>query len=180
MGEYERVLSQCYFYRGHILKVIFITVGTQKIQFDRLLLLVDRLIEEKIIKKEDVFAQTGYSNYLPKNYNYKKFLDEEDIEKLFDQAEFIITHAGTGSIINCLKREKKVIVFPRDSTYGEHVDNHQYQIADNFSALGYCLKAVDYESLKNSVLQIRKLNFAKFKSNNDVFFSELLKIITEN
>ena len=46
--------------------MVFITLGSQKFQFNRLLRAVDELIEKKVIQ-EDVFAQTGYSDYEPKN-----------------------------------------------------------------------------------------------------------------
>lgn len=44
---------------------IFITLGSQKFQFNRLLIAVDKLCEKKVISGEDVFAQTGYSDYVP-------------------------------------------------------------------------------------------------------------------
>lgn len=54
---------------------IFITLGSQKFQFNRLLIAVDKLCEKKVISGEDVFAQTGYSDYVPRNYSYNNFLD---------------------------------------------------------------------------------------------------------
>ena len=56
---------------GNIL--IFITVGSQKFQFDRLLKEIDRLVEEKQLNSEEVFAQIGYSTYEPCHYSYQKF-----------------------------------------------------------------------------------------------------------
>ncbi len=47
--------------------MIFITLGSQKFQFNRLLKKIDNLIEIGVIQ-EEVFAQIGYSNYKPKNY----------------------------------------------------------------------------------------------------------------
>ncbi len=63
-------------------EVIFVTVGSQKFQFDRLLKEIDRLIDEGIIK-EEVFAQTGCSNYIPKNFAYKNFINREEFKKNF-------------------------------------------------------------------------------------------------
>ena len=45
--------------------MIFVTVGTHEQQFDRLIKEVDRLKKENLIQDE-VFIQTGYSNYIPK------------------------------------------------------------------------------------------------------------------
>ena len=58
---------------------IFITLGSQKFQFNRLLKAVDELCEKGTIDAEDVFAQIGYSDYLPKNFSYKKFLDRDEL-----------------------------------------------------------------------------------------------------
>ena len=43
--------------------MIFITLGSQKFQFNRLLKAVDDLVESKIIN-EEIFAQIGYSDYI--------------------------------------------------------------------------------------------------------------------
>ena len=47
--------------------MIFITLGSQKFQFNRLLIEVDKLIVDGKIT-EEVFAQIGYSDYKPQNY----------------------------------------------------------------------------------------------------------------
>ena len=49
---------------------IFITLGSQKFQFNRMLIEIDKLIENGKITDE-VFAQTGASDYKPKNFKYK-------------------------------------------------------------------------------------------------------------
>ena len=50
--------------------MIFITLGSQKFQFDRLLKTADELAAAGKMK-DSVFAQTGYSNYKPKYFAYK-------------------------------------------------------------------------------------------------------------
>ena len=60
--------------------MIFVTVGSQKFAFDRLLIEVDRLIETGVIK-ESVFAQTGHSQYLPENYTYRAFLNQDELDE---------------------------------------------------------------------------------------------------
>ena len=65
---------------------IFITLGSQKFQFNRLLKAVDELCEKGTVDAEDVFAQIGYSDYLPKNFNYKKFLDRDEFSKEMGKA----------------------------------------------------------------------------------------------
>ena len=55
---------------------IFITLGSQKFQFNRLLIAVDKLCEKEIICGKDVFAQIGYSDYVPQNYRYNNFMEK--------------------------------------------------------------------------------------------------------
>ena len=86
---------------------IFITLGSQKFQFNRLLIAVDKLCEKKIICGEDVFAQIGYSDYVPQNYRYNNFLDREEFSMEMGKADIVITHGGTGAIIGAGNRNSK-------------------------------------------------------------------------
>ena len=49
--------------------MIFITLGSQKFQFNRLLKKVDELIENGTIN-EEVFAQIGASDYKPQHFSW--------------------------------------------------------------------------------------------------------------
>lgn len=145
--------------------MIFITLGSQKFQFNRLLIYIDTLIEENLIK-EEVFAQIGSSDYLPKNYASSQFLTREEFMKNMSKADIIITHSGTGAIITAIKKRKKVIAVPRLAKYKEHVDNHQIQIAENFSKNEFILYASDKESLIDAYKLTSSFKFKKFISNN--------------
>ena len=50
--------------------MIFVTLGSQKFQFNRLLIELDKLKENNKID-DVIFAQIGYSDYKPKNFEYK-------------------------------------------------------------------------------------------------------------
>lgn len=47
--------------------MIFVALGTQKFQLNRLLKMLDDMIKEGRLK-EKVIAQIGHSDYIPKNY----------------------------------------------------------------------------------------------------------------
>lgn len=64
--------------------MILVIVGSQKFQFNRLLKKIDELIDKGVIK-EKVFAQVGYSDYIPRNFEYKKFLDREEMANIIDK-----------------------------------------------------------------------------------------------
>ena len=152
--------------------VIFITVGTQKFQFNRLLKEIDRLIEEEKIT-EEVFAQIGYSGYKPKNYNYKDFIDRDEFEDIIKKCKIIITHGGTGSIIGAVKQRKKVVAVPRLKEFGEHVDDHQIQIVSEFESIGFIEAAQSVEMLGNTIANIDKLELKEYISNTDNMIKEI-------
>ena len=82
--------------------MIFITLGSQKFQFNRLLKAADQL---KL--GEEIFAQIGYSDYRPVSYPYKTFMDKNEFEEMMDKADVVITHGGTGAIIGAVKKKEK-------------------------------------------------------------------------
>lgn len=131
--------------------MIFVTLGTQDFQFNRLLEMIDRLVTEGVIPGE-VFAQGGHSTYVPEHYDCVDFLDSGEFAERIRGAGLIIAHAGVGTIMNCLSAGKKLIVVPRKQEHKEHVDDHQYEIAEEFAREGYLLCARDYEELKAAVL----------------------------
>ncbi len=152
--------------------MIFVTLGSQKFQFNRLLKKIDELVESGIIK-EKVFAQTGYSDYIPMNYMYKDFLDRDSFSACQDKCSLEITHAGTGAIIGALKKGKKVIAVPRLKKYGEHVDDHQIQIVEQFEELGliYCLK--DCRKLAKAIKEVKNMNFNSYVSNTQSYIDDI-------
>lgn len=164
MGRTKAILSKSNIWGVDIL--IFVTVGTSSYQFNRILLIIDQLCDDGIIDGDCVFAQTGACDYIPMKYKYKKFLDYNEHQDYIDKANFIISHAGTGSIISALKKNKKVIAIPRFEEYGEHADNHQIELVNAFYKRGYILTANNKEGLVEQIKSIDKFMPNKFVSNN--------------
>lgn len=158
--------------------MIFITLGSQKFQFNRLLIEIDKLIKEGKIS-EEVFAQIGYSNYKPQNYKYKEFLDREEFSKFMKSSRMVITHGGTGAIIGAVKQGKKVIAVPRLTKYGEHVDDHQIEITSQFKEMNLIESVEDVELLNNAISKIDQLKFNVYQSNTDRIIETIEKFIVE-
>lgn len=144
--------------------MIFVTLGSQKFQFNRLLIEIDKLIEDKKIT-EEVFAQTGYSDYEPRNYEYKNFLDREEFSDIMGKCDKVITHGGTGAIIGAVKKEKKVIAVPRLAKFNEHVDDHQLQITKQFSEMNFVKSINKIDELEECLVGIENLKFNSYVSN---------------
>ena len=147
--------------------MILVTVGTAEFQFNRLFKIIDELCDDGILNANEIIEQMGYTTYKPKNYKSFQFLENDQFKKYIDQSDFIITHSGVGTIINSLKRGKKIIVFPRLSEYGEHVDNHQEEIANIFTNSKYVLFANDKIQLKKAIEEINKFYPKKYVSHNN-------------
>lgn len=156
--------------------MIFITLGSQKFQFNRLLKEIDRLVEEGHIT-EEVFAQVGYSDYKPKNYKYKDFLDRIEFSHFMDKCNKVITHGGTGAIINAVKKHKKVIAVPRLKEFNEHVDNHQIEIISQFSEMGIIKGIENIEELKIAIYEIDNIEFRNYMSNTDNIINSIEKFL---
>ena len=149
--------------------MIFITLGSQKFQFNRLLEEVDKLIEQGIIT-EEVFAQIGYSDYKPK---YNKFLDRDEFNEIIKKCDKVITHGGTGAIINAVKNNKKVIAIPRLAKYGEHVDDHQLQIVKKFKEMGVISICNDTKYLKKIYDEIESKIGKIYISNTEAIIESI-------
>ena len=152
--------------------MILITVGSQKFQFNRLLEAVDKLIENKKIK-DKVFAQIGVSDYKPQNYEYVDFMAQDEFSQKMDEADMIITHAGTGVIVNAVKKEKKVIALPRRAKYGEHVDDHQIQLINEFKELNFIEPVYEVDELENAIETAKNKNYNKYISNTDTIIASI-------
>ena len=158
--------------------MIFVTVGSQKFQFNRLLKKIDELIESGDIK-EEVFAQIGVSDYIPKNYTYKDFVTQDEFKEYMDKADLIITHAGTGAIVTALKKDKKVIAIPRLSEYGEHVDDHQIQLIDEFKEMNFIEPVYQIDELKLAIKNVREKTYNKYKSNTQKILDDIEFFVEE-
>lgn len=124
--------------------MIFVCVGSREYGFDRLIEKVDQLVGRGAIT-DNVFAQIGNSTYIPQNYDYARFLSMDEFKEYQRKADLVITHGGTGAIIGALKLGKQVLVVPRLAKYGEHIDDHQTQVADVLKSEGYvrCVLEMD-------------------------------------
>lgn len=158
--------------------MIFVTLGSQKFQFDRLLQKLDELIEKGVIT-EPITAQIGASNYLPKHFEYVRFMDREQFAKTMDACEIVVTHGGTGVIITAVKKGKKVIAVPRLAMYGEHVDDHQLQLLQQFDELQIICACYDLDVFEEFYKGIREREFRTYVSNTHVIIESIEEYLNE-
>ena len=158
--------------------MIFVIVGSQKFPFDRLIREVDRLKETGAIADE-VVAQIGTSGYEPKYLKWQRFMDKSDFDAAIAACDLLITHAGEGSIMTGLLKGKKVIVVPRYAKYGEHVSDHQLEIARALEKQRCIVNVEDIGQLESAVRNIEQTELKPYQSGNDSIIRMLREFIGE-
>ncbi len=129
--------------------MVFVSVGTHQQQFDRLVKKADEIAKEK--KALQFFAQIGNCKFEPKNFPFKRFLNEEELGQKIQWADIVVSHAGAGTIINSMLRKKKLIIVPRLQRFAEHTNDHQLDLAAALAAEGKCINVADVEDLAKAV-----------------------------
>lgn len=143
--------------------MIFVAVGTQKFPMNRLLRQIDTLLASGEIR-EEVFAQSGHCDYVPTRFSCRDFMSKEEFDEMVEKCDLLITHSGVGTIISGVTRRKKVIVYPRLAKFGEHVDDHQLEIAQSFRDQNLVLLCAEGDSLAEKIQQAREQEFAVYRS----------------
>ena len=156
--------------------MLFVTVGSQKFPFDRLMEATDRFVESDGFS-DKAFAQTGACDYVPKTFPSEPFLSRERFGEIMSQCDVVITHGGTGAIVGAVKRGKKVIAVPRLACFGEHVDDHQVEIVRQFSEMGLIEPCFDIEDLPKAYARALKKDYLSYKTNSDSFAADLSAFI---
>ena len=159
--------------------MILVMLGTQNNSFHRLLEEIDKLIDIGKIQ-EEVIVQAGYTKYESKNMKIIDFLPSEELEKLEQQANCIITHGGVGSIIGSIEKGKKVIAVPRLKQYGEHVNDHQLDIVESFDASGYIIGITDVSQLENALQRVDTFEPKKYIPNTGKIINIIQDFIDNN
>lgn len=139
--------------RGHL--VIFVTVGTERFPFDRLIHAVDDLVRQGLLT--DVHCQIGASRYKPIHCSWKAFLSFEKLVWHIQESELVIAHGGAGVVALCLKFGKIPILVPRQKRFGEHVDDHQVEFALHMERLQKAVAVLDLERFGEALAKQRQL-----------------------
>jgi len=145
--------------------LILVTVGMHNAPFDRLVRAADEMAS---LIEEPVVIQRGVSRYTPMFGQYVDFTGEVQMQAWMSQVRAVVSHAGAGSILSALKAGKPLVLVPRLRRFGEHVDDHQLELAE---ALAQRKKAVivlepSAGALQEAVAQANELARTRTVSNS--------------
>lgn len=130
--------------------MIFFTLGTEQFPFQRMVDAADLVAEAR--PGEEVFAQIGTHPTPPRRARWERWLSYPDFAARIRAARVVVTHAGAGSLLSCAWIGKVAITAARRQRFGEHVDDHQTELAGRMAELGHALLGETAEDLARLVL----------------------------
>ena len=146
--------------------MIFVSVGTYAIGFDRLIREVDRLAADGIIK--DVFCQIGGGTYIPTNTKYARFITDGEMCEMISASDFLIVHGGVGILSEAIKLNKKIIAFPKQKRHKDYFNDHQLEIVTYLEKKGMILAAYELKDLEVKIFEIPDFTPLKQSSGNRI------------
>ncbi len=117
--------------------MILISVGSTLFPFQRMTTLVEHLTHN-LPKRERVIFQYGYTppHFLDRRVIAYPFLPHTTLLRHIRDARVVICHGGPATIYQALSYGKIPWVLPRESRYGEHLNDHQAEFAQFLSSHG--------------------------------------------
>ena len=141
--------------------MVFVTVGSARQGFRRLLEAVDRLAGSGVFGEDPVLMQVGYAaGFIPIHCEAKIFVSREEFQQLVQQASLIICHGGATSL-EIIRAGKMPVVMPRRQKYGEIVNDHQVEFVQALTVEGRVIPAMEPEDLPEAIAKARQLNMTR-------------------
>lgn len=126
--------------------MIFVSVGTHEAPFDRMLRAVhDLRLDEELV------VQHGPSGVRCGGALEHEYLSFDEVVAYIRRARTVVMHAGVGSVMVSLANGKRPIVMARRLEHGEHVDDHQVELARRMAAAGLATFVDDAEELRGAL-----------------------------
>jgi UDP-N-acetylglucosamine transferase subunit ALG13 len=111
---------------------IVVTLGTIGFGFSRLL----RRLIEIIPAGVSVTWQVGGTDVRGLPIDGIVSLSSEELDEEMRRADVVVAHAGIGSALGALDAGRCPVLVPREHAQGEHIDDHQRQIATELDLRG--------------------------------------------
>lgn len=137
--------------------MIFVTLGNVRRRFTRLVETVDALAASGALGGERVLVQSGHDTTEIRQCERRPFLSMSEFTEAINQATLIITHGGWGTLAQAMRLGKVPVVVPRRRHLGEHVNDHQLELAEAFGRTGRCVVAYETTELLAAIAAARSL-----------------------
>ncbi|KTW28170.1 hypothetical protein T552_02029 [Pneumocystis carinii B80] len=157
-------------------KTVLVTVGSTR--FDGLIMgIQQKSVQEALISQgySKIIVQYGkseeiFNEWKPINGIEVSGFDYcNDMEKEFERSSLIISHAGSGSIIEALELKKQLIVVVNETL----MDNHQKELTEVMRDEKYLISSTP-ENLLYAIKDLNKNKLKPFILSNESTFQKIL------
>lgn len=124
--------------------MIFATVGTHRVPFPRMLSALSEVDDEVVVQYGCSPRPSGFAWAEP-------YMPHDVVLALLERARGVVTHAGVGSVLCALEAGHTPVVVPRMAKLGEHVDDHQSELARALEARGDVVVLWDASGLADAL-----------------------------
>ena len=155
--------------------MIFVTMGSAPFDFSRL---AKKMDEISGVTGEEAIIQLGFTKYKPLYAAYFDFVPYEKALNYFRAAAIIVGHASAGPLVYARKFNKPLILVPRNSALGEHVDDHQIETANAIAGTSGLIEVIYDENKLQSAVQraLSKVDSGQKYKEPDTLNSLILSI----
>lgn len=122
--------------------MIFLTIGTHE-PFDRLVRAVDDWAGRTGAELFGQIVDPGEKGYRPRNFAWAPRLSPGDYREACRRSDFMVSHAGMGSIISALTFSKPIVVMPRRGHFNETRNDHQFATVSKLGSKPGVVVALD-------------------------------------
>ena len=111
---------------------VVVALGTIRYPYPRLL----RRLFDVMPSGAEVLWQTGATGSAGLPIEARAELPASELDAAMQAADVVVAHAGVGSALSALEAGRQPLLVPRRAAHGEHVDDHQEQIASELERRG--------------------------------------------
>ncbi|MBI2423145.1 MAG: beta-1,4-galactosyltransferase [Candidatus Hydrogenedentes bacterium] len=114
--------------------MIYVTLGTMFLDFTRL---VEKMDQIAAATGEEVMMQIGLSRKTPRHCRSFDFKPREAVLEIQRNARVIVAHGGIGAALDALEVRRPLVMVPRLKRFGEHMNDHQIEVAEAMERRGW-------------------------------------------
>ena len=163
-AQYERLARGRWRYAGSIFDAfepaparraagplkVAVTVGTLPYPFRRL---IERVCTILPRDAEVVLWQTGVTPLDGLAVDGRRLVPQDEVVAALRTADVVVSHGGIGSSLHALEAGRCPVLVPRQQRWGEHVDDHQEQVAVELARRGLALTRQVEDLRTDDILQ---------------------------
>ena len=157
--------------------MIFVTIGTTKYPFKRPLIQLENFLKNNSWFDNEVIVQAGHTKFQSSIMQVYDFFNRKAFQSYYEKADFIISHGGTGSIMQGLYLNKKVLAVPRLEKHDEHIDNHQLEICKKLGSEKHIMVWNEKDSISKLLRKIKTFEPEPYKKKEGKIIERIDKFI---